>query len=126
MVVQAPASGRHRAGWLEIDLAVAVGILIIALMPLAYSFSREASLFKASYYRAVAMEIVDGEMEILAGGEWRAFEHGTHQYQVSADAARNLPDGEFILTVDADRLRLEWIPERKHRGGVVMREVALP
>jgi hypothetical protein len=126
MVVQTAKLKRRRAGWLEIDLAIAMGILVLTMMPLAYSFSREARLFKASYCRAVAMEIVDGEMEILTRGEWRAFERGTHQYPVTADAARNLPDGEFILTVEAERLRLEWIPELKQRGGTVMREVVLP
>jgi len=52
------------------------------VLPLAYSVASEKRLARASYQRAVAMEIVDGEIEILAAGEWLAFKSGAQDYQV--------------------------------------------
>ena len=58
------------------DLIVGMAILTLAIVPLAFSFVRERQLLRAEYFRSVAMEIVDGEMEILAAGEWRNFPDG--------------------------------------------------
>ena len=63
-------------GVMIIELVVAMGILTVALLPLGYAASSTARRFRANYDRAVAMEIVDGEMEILAAGEWRGFPEG--------------------------------------------------
>ena len=58
------------------DLIVGMAILTVAIMPLAYSFIGERQMLRAEYYRSVAVEIVDGEMEILAAGAWRDFPEG--------------------------------------------------
>jgi hypothetical protein len=65
-----PTAGRER-GMLMADLFVAMGILAVAIMPLAFSYVRETRLLRAEYFRGAAMEIVDGEMEILVAGDWR-------------------------------------------------------
>ena len=108
-----------------VELLVAMAILAGVLLPLAYSFVSERRLARAYYQRAVAMEIVDGEMEALLAGEWRAFSPGTHDYQVHAGAATNLPPGRFILSVQPGKLRLRWQPALKDRGGPVTREAIL-
>jgi hypothetical protein len=69
------------------------------------------------------VEIVDGEIEALAAGGWRAFTNGVMDYQVHARAATNLPPGQFLLTTTAQSLRLEWRPNIKMHGGAVVREV---
>ncbi len=108
-----------------IELLVAVAITLAVLLPLAYSFSAEHRLALASYQRAVAMEIVDGEMEALLAGEWKAFQPGIHDYHVHAGAATNLPAGKFTLTLQPDRIRLYWQPAVKDHGGAVTREARL-
>ena len=115
-----------QCGALMIELLVAIALLTGALLPLAYSFASEKRLARASYQRAMAMEIVDGEMEILAAGEWMNFKQGTQDYRVRAAAATNLPPGRFLLSVTPSRLRLEWRPEIKMHGGDVSREVKRP
>ena len=109
-----------------VELLVAIAILTGALIPLGYSIASENRLARASYQRAVAMEIVDGEMEILAAGEWKAFQPGTQSYPVDAAAAKNLPDGKFLLTVETNKIRLEWRPAESQQGGAVVREVTVP
>ena len=104
------------------DVAVGIAIFVSVLLPLSLSMVKDQKLCRAYYYRAVAMEIVDGEMEILAAGEWRAFPSGTQPYPVRAEAAKNLPPGRFLLTRDEKRIRLEWVPEKKHGIGPVLRE----
>ena len=62
-----------RGGFAVVDLMIAAAILTIAVLPLAYSFHRERQLARAYYVQAVAMEIVDGEMEALAADDdWAA------------------------------------------------------
>jgi hypothetical protein len=105
-----------------IELVVAMGILTATVIPLAYSFVQEQRLCRVYYYRAVAMEIVDGEMEVLAAGDWRSFKEGTHPYAVTAEAAKNLPPGKFVLSVRGGQLRLEWRPDSLRNGAPVVRE----
>jgi hypothetical protein len=100
-----------------------MAILSGILLPIAYSVASERRLARATYHRAVAMEIVDGEMEALAAGGWRAFTNGVTFYPIHARAATNLPPGRFILTMTPQKVRLEWSPSVKDHGGSVVREV---
>jgi len=106
-----------------IELLVAMAIVAGALIPIGYSVVSEGRLIRALYQRAVAVEIVDGEMEALAAGGWQAFHAGVTEYPIRAMAATNLPPGRFLLTITPDKLRLEWRPSVKHHGGAVVREV---
>ncbi len=115
----------RQRGSLMIELLVALAILTGALLPLAYSFASERRLARAYYQRAVAIELVDGEMEALRAGQWRAFSAGTHDYQVRAGAATNLPPGRFTLSVQPGKLRLRWQPAARHHGGPVTREAII-
>jgi hypothetical protein len=114
------------SGSLMIELMTALGILMAGILPLSYVYVREQRAVRSYYWRAVAMEIVDSEMEVLAAGEWRAFAVGAQLYPVRAVAARNLPPSRFQLTRTGQRLRLEWLPAKPGTGGVVVREVTLP
>jgi hypothetical protein len=101
---------------------VALAILALAVLPVAYSISQERKLTRAYYYRAVAMEIVDGELEVLRAGAWRQFKEGAQPYESRAESAAQLPPGRFTLTVTGDQLRLVWQAEGKGAGSAVVRE----
>ena len=116
---------RYQSAFLMVELLVAMGLVVAILLPFAYAFTGERRVALAYYQRAVAMEIVDGEMEILVAGEWRSFPPGSHDYHVHAGAATNLPPGHFILTVEPGKVRLHWQPDRKDHGGAVTREAVL-
>lgn len=118
-----PANPSH--GFAMVDLVVAVSILALALMPLAYSFTHEVKLLRAEYQRAAAMEIVDGEMEILAAGGWKQFPDGAESYPVHLKAAANLPPGKFTLTKTGNHLRLEWKSNKPAGIGPVVRETTV-
>jgi len=126
MVIQLrECRGVGQRGALSTELLIAIAILTIALLPLAYSFVTEKRLARSYYQRAVAMELVDGEMEILAAGEWRSFTPGVHVYSVRSLAVTNLPPGKFQLAIEKDKLRLEWQPSVKMHGGAVAREIKI-
>jgi hypothetical protein len=95
------------------------------MLPIAYSFDAEKRAARATYDHAIAMEIVDGEMEVLLAGEWHAFPPGTHPYSVKAESLTNLPPGQFTLTLQTNKIRLEWKPSMTRRGGPVVREATL-
>lgn len=114
---------RNRQGIVMIELVVAIGILTAALLPLAYSYMNEQHQCHLMYIRAIAMELVDGQMELLAAGRWHEVAgDGTYDYPVNAGAAQNLPPGKFTLTVFHSQLRLEWRPDSPRFGRPVIRE----
>ncbi len=119
------STARQRLGSLMVELLIAMALLTGALLPIAYSIGSEKRLARSVYQRAIAMEIVDGEAEVLAAGGWRDFTNGVYPYAVRALAATNLPPGHFILKVNPGSVRLEWRPAVKHHGGPVVREVAI-
>lgn len=108
-----------------VELMVAMAILLIALFPVSYAVWHERQLSRACYYRAVAMEIVDGEIELLAAGRGQSAEEGSHPYGVTSIAAQNLPPGKFVLTRTGRHLSLEWRSDKRDKGGGVLREATL-
>src|SRR6202012_4461484 len=95
-----------KRGFLMVDLLVAMAILSLAIVPVGFSFARERHVLKIEYSRSVANEIVDGEMEILAAGDWKNFPDGSQNYTVHANAVTSLPPGHFQLTRTGNHLRL--------------------
>jgi hypothetical protein len=114
-----------RRGFLEVDLAVGLAILALAIMPIGYSFIREREVLRAEYFHSAAMEIVDGEMEVLAAGDWKNFPNGSQNYVVHGPTADRLPPGHFQLTKTGHHLRLEWSPIRNHGIPPVVREITI-
>jgi len=112
-------------GFLEVDLVVGLAILTLAIVPLGYAFARERHVLKIEYQRSVAIEIVDGEMEILAAGDWKSYPDGSQNYSVHANAAASLPPGHFQLTKTANHLCLEWNADEKRGIGTVFRETTV-
>jgi hypothetical protein len=63
MVIQNRGNGiPRRRGSMMIELVIGIALLVGVLMPLVLSMLKDQRLCRAYYYRAVAMEIVDGEM----------------------------------------------------------------
>ena len=116
---------RARRGFLMADALVAMAILALAIMPIGFSYEHQMHLLKVEYSRGVAIEIVDGEMEILAAGGWKNFPDGSQNYSVHAAAAASLPPGHFQLTKTGNHLRLEWTADKRQGFGVVVREVTV-
>ncbi len=123
MVIRLNQPSPRQRGILIVDALVAIALLVAALLPLAYSIASEKRYVRAAYQRAVALEIVDGEMEVLAAGGWRAFSNGVYELPLRGLAATNLPPGRLQLSVTPGKLRLEWHPQVKQHGGAVIREV---
>jgi hypothetical protein len=113
---------KSQSGALATELVVAMAILVLAVIPLAFTYPQEEKLLRSSYQRAVAMELVDSEMEILLAGEWHSFKEGAQPYTFHAQSATNLPPGRVELTVTGKHLRLDWLPAKKSSGGEVVRE----
>ena len=122
MKIKTHKSGQSRRGVLEIDMAMAMLVLAVAIMPLAFSFAQEGKLFRQSYQKAAAMELIDGEMEILIAGEWRNFHEGSSPYELHGSSTRNLPPGKTLLTISGKNIRLEWLPEKGNAATKVVRE----
>jgi hypothetical protein len=110
-------------GFLEVDLLVALAILSLAIVPIGFSFAHERQALKLEYFSGVINEIVDGEMEILATGDWKNHPDGSQNYPVHARAAATLPPGHFQLTKTGNHLCLEWTPDERRGVSAVTREI---
>jgi hypothetical protein len=113
---------RRQAAFLTAEIMIAIALLSAALLPLSYSFNQERHVARSSYFQAIAMELVDGEMEVLLAGEWKSIPEGAYEYTLHGSSVTNLPPGHFTLTRQAQTLRLEWIPTKRGNGGGIMRE----
>jgi len=118
-------TAKNIRGSLATECVIAMSILAVIMLPVAFSIFHEMKLARAYYNRGIAMQLVDGEMELLAGGEWRAYQPGSQRYVVRGGAVTNLPPGEFRLTLTNDTARLEWLPQNRRVGGAVVREIKL-
>ena len=107
-------------------MTVAVGLLAVVLIPLTVGFFKEAKQMRNLYREAVAMEIVDGEMEILAAAGAEGISAGSQPYAINAAAATNLPPGKFTLTREGKTLHLEWQANEPLEDLRVNREILLP
>src|SRR5262245_55483384 len=65
MVVRSPKAFARQSASLMTELLVAMAILVGVLIPLAWSLTSERRLARGLYERAVAMQIVDSELEVL-------------------------------------------------------------
>ena len=115
-------NSRREAGSLLIEAVVAMAVIALAMLPIMGTYARIQNSVRFSYQHAVAMELVDSEMEVLLAGEWREFPAGPQPYALRGDAATNLPPGKTVLTITGNRVRLEWTPDKHGMGGPVLRE----
>jgi hypothetical protein len=127
MVITKQDRRKERGSVLLAELIGAMLVLTVALMSLTLVLVKDQKTCREHYFKALAMEIVDGEMEVLRAGYWKEFNQGIQHYPTTAQSMKNLPEGELQLTLDGKRLQLEWTPkEDRYQSGRVVREVNLP
>ena len=73
----------------------------------------------------MALQLIDGEMDVLLAGERRKYTTGEHRITPVGEAVQNLPEGEFVLTVHDQKLTLAWVPTKRAKWGRVERVVEL-
>jgi len=111
---------QREKGVLMAELYAALAIFSMLVLTVAAPLAMDQSMVRTMTTRAVAMEIVDGEAELLAAGLWRNYGEGEQDYTVTCDAAKCLPPGRFVLRVDARSVGLEW-REKIHDGREIVR-----
>ena len=111
--------------FLQLDVAVAITVLALVFIPLSISSSGDLDLARRHYFEAVALQLIDGEMDVLLAGERRKYILGEHRITPVGEAVQNLPEGEFVLTVHDQKLTLAWVPKKLAKWGRVERVVQL-
>ena len=114
-----------RLAFLQLDVAIALTVLALVFIPLSMSSSGGLDLTRRHYFEAVALQLIDGEMDVLLAGERRKYTTGEHRIKPVGDAVQNLPEGEFVLTVHDQKLTLAWVPTKRAKWGRVERVVEL-
>ena len=115
----------NRLAFLQLDVAVAITVLALVFIPLSVSSSGDLDLARRQYFEAVALQLIDGEMDVLLAGERRKHTTGKHRIKPIGEAVQNLPEGEFVLTVHDQKLTLAWVPAKRAKWGRVERVVEL-
>ena len=120
-----PASSRTRRarrGMLEMDLAAALALLALVIVPIGFAIQHERRFLHAEYARSAVAELVDGEAEILAAGAARPYPDGTQPYPVAGPTVMALPPGHFQLTKHGRQASLAWLPDAQSGVSTVTRE----
>lgn len=112
---------RRKAGSFVIDVTVAMTLLVLVAIPFALGYINSEKQMRQAYYRAVALEVVDAEAEILAAGLLRQYPEGESNYPVLRGAATHLPPGTFRLGRTGNTGTLEWRSQKPMPGGTVRR-----
>jgi len=115
----------NRLAFLQLDVAVAITVLALVFIPLSISSSGDLDLARRHYFEAVALQLIDGEMDVLLAGERRKYTTGEHRITPVGEAVQNLPEGEFVLTVQEQKLTLAWMPNKRAKWGRIERVVEL-
>ena len=115
----------NRLAFLQLDVAVAITFLALVFIPLSISSSGDLDLARRHYFEAVALQLIDGEMDVLLAGERRKYTTGEHRIKPVGEAVQNLPEGEFVLSVQDEKLTLAWMPKKLAKWGRVERVVQL-
>ncbi len=127
MVIARQERRKERGSALLVELVGAMLVLTLAIMPITLMLLKDQRACREHYHKAVAMEIVDGEMEVLRAGYWKEFKQGAQPYPTTANSATNLPEGELRLTLQGEKIRLEWEPkEQRFQSIHIVREADLP
>lgn len=127
MVTSSACSQRHHGG-LQIDLVVALGLCLLAVLPLGYGYLHHQRTVRFATLRMIAAEVADGELEVLAAGEHRSTTPGSQPWPVQGPAAASLPQGHWSLDRQSSpggfiTLALEWRPESSHGPEPVRRSI---
>lgn len=115
-----------RRGWMNVDLAVALGLLVVLVLPLAHGLVGERRLLDAELRRAALIELLDGELEILLAGEWKSRPEGESDVALAGAGAERLPAGRCVLVKNGRHLRLEWRPEKRPGAVAASKEAVVP
>ncbi len=115
----------RRRAFLQLDVAVAITVLALVFIPLSVSSSGDLDLARRQYFEAVALQLIDGEMDVLLAGERQKYTTGEHRITPVGESVQNLPEGEFVLTVHDQKLTLAWVPKKLAKWGRVERVVEL-
>ncbi|MDP7010001.1 MAG: hypothetical protein QF685_01360 [Verrucomicrobiota bacterium] len=114
-----------RLAFLQLDVAIALTVLALVFIPLSVSSSGGLDLARRHYFEAVALQLIDGEMDVLLAGERQKYTTGEHRIKPVGEAVQNLPEGEFVLSVQDEKLTLAWVPKKLTKWGQVERVVQL-
>ena len=114
-----------RLAFLQLDVAIALTVLALVFIPLSVSSSGGLDLARRHYFEAVALQLIDGEMDVLLAGERQKYTTGEHRIKPVGDAVQNLPEGKFVLTVQDEKLTMAWVPTKRAKWGRIERVVEL-
>ena len=101
-----------RSAFLQLDVAIAITVLVLVFIPLSVSSSGDLDLARRHYFEAVVLQLIDGEMDVLLAGERRKYTPGEHRIKPVGESVQNLPEGEFVLSVQDQKLTLAWVPKK--------------
>ena len=125
MILRPTSRAAKRLAFVQLDVALAVSILLLVFIPFSVTSSSKLDLARRQHFEAVALQMIDGELDVLMAGEWQKFSPGEHKITPPGEAVKTLPVGEFILVVKENQLSIAWVPEKEAKWGRVEREVTL-
>ncbi len=119
-----------RHNFMIYEIMIAITVLSIALIPLAYNIKAEMQMLSALYYRSVAEQVLDGHIKFLALGEYKKYTEGQQKYIINNKAFNQLPKGNITLEIskteeNSIKIILQWETIKKHGIGKIYKEIII-
>ena len=114
-----------RLAFIQMDVVLGIALLLLVFIPFSVTSSGELDLARRQQFQAVALQMIDGEMDVLLAGERQKYAAGEHTITPPGEAVQSLPEGKFVLTVGEKELTLAWTAVKQAKWGRVERVVKL-
>ena len=121
-----PPHSRRPAGALTIELVVAAAMLLTVFLPLGLGLVTQHRQARDLHLRAVIMQHLDGELEVLSAGGWRQLPAEGRRWELAPQPGALVPRGHFEAVAADGWLRVSWQPAPGQRGRTLQRETRLP
>lgn len=117
---------RRTAGAIHLEAILALALTAAVLLPLSGVVVSQRRIASDLARHLAMIELVDGEMELIASGDWVRFSEGTHSIPLPAPDGFVPPVGELTLVRQGREFRLAWQPTHRWIGGGIERRWTVP
>jgi hypothetical protein len=114
-------SGRRTAGAIHLETILALALTAAVLLPISGIVVTQRRMASDLARHLMMIELVDGEMELIASGDWVRFSEGTHSIPLPSPEGFVPPVGELTLERHGREFRLTWRPTNRWIGGGIER-----
>ena len=117
---------RRKVGAIHLEAILALALTAAVLLPISGIVVSQRRIASDLTRHLTMIELVDGEMELIAAGDWVRYPEGTHSVPLPSPEGFVPPVGELTLVRQGREFSLAWRPANRWIGGGIERRWTAP